>query len=64
MKNENTQEITKEPTNKVIRNEIQFQENHVSTAKINNNETSYKNEISCKTKLRSIEASTKNGASI
>ena len=64
MKNENTQEITKEPTNKVIRNEIQFQENHVSTAKINNNETSCKNETPCKTKLRSIEASTENGASI
>ena len=31
---ENSREITKESTNKVIRNEIQFQDNRVSTAKI------------------------------
>ena len=31
---ENFQEITKETTNKVIRNEIQFQDNRISTTKI------------------------------
>ena len=34
---ENSQKITKESTNKVIRNEIQFQDNRLSTAKIKNN---------------------------
>ena len=33
---ENSQEITKETTNKVIRNEIQFQHNRISTTKIKN----------------------------
>ena len=33
---ENYREITKESTNKVIRNEIEFQDNCISTAKIKN----------------------------
>ena len=71
-KYENSREITKKTTNKVIRNEIQFQDNRVSTEKIKNNIKKLQeitNNTSCKTKLipvkqRSIEASTKNGASI
>ena len=58
-----------------MRNEIQFQDNRVSTAKIKNNIKNQKklndaklqtvtNNTSCKTKLRSIEASTENRASI
>ena len=59
-----------------MRNEIQFQDNRVSTAKIKNNIKNQTkklngaklqevtNNTSCKTKLRSIEASTENGASI
>ena len=74
---ENSREITKESTSKVtIRSEIQFQDNRVSTAKVKNNIKNQKkklddaklheaaNKTSCKTKLRSIEASTENGASI
>ena len=73
---ENSREITKETTNKVMRNEIQFQENRVSTTKLKSNIKNQKkklndakllevtNNTSFKTKLRSIEASTENGASI
>ena len=69
-------EITKETTNKVICNEIQFQDNRVSTAKVKHSIKNQKKKLndaklqevmkksSCKTKLRSIEASTENGASI
>ena len=61
---ENSWEIIKETTNKVMRNEIHFQDNCVSTTKIKNNMKNQKeklndaNKTSCKTKLRSIEAST------
>ena len=67
----NSREITKE-----IRKEIQFQDNHASTTKIENNIKNQKkklkdaklqevtNKISCKTMLRTIEASTENGAYI
>ena len=34
---ENSRGITKETSNKVIRNKIQFEDNCVSSAKINNN---------------------------
>ena len=59
-----------------MRNEIQFQDNRVSTAKIKHNIKNQKKKLSdaklqevtnnrsCKTKLRSIEASMENGASI
>ena len=59
-----------------MRNEIQFQDNRVSTAKIKSDIKNRKkklnnvklqevtNNTSCKTKLRSIETSTENGASI
>ena len=59
-----------------MRNEIQFQNNRVLTAKIKTNIKNQNkklneaklqeviNNTSCKTKLRSIEASTENGASI
>ena len=72
----NSREITKESTNEVICNEHQFQENRVSTAKIKSDIKNQKkklnnaklqdvtNKTSCKTKLRLIEASTENGASI
>ena len=68
-----------ESTNKVIRNEIQFQNNGLSTAKKTKKKTSntkkkknlndaklqeVTNKTSCKPKLRSTEASTENGASI
>ena len=42
---ENYRKITKESTSKVIRNEIQFQDNRVSTAKIKNN---MQNKENCK----------------
>ena len=73
---ENSQAITRETTNKVMRNKIQFQDNRISTAKIKSEIKNRKkklsdaklkkvtNNISCKTKLRSIEVSTENGASI
>ena len=73
---ENSQEITKETTNKVMRNEIQFQGNRVSTPKTKSNIKNQKkklddakleeatNNTSCKIQLRSIEASAENGASI
>ena len=73
---ENYREITKEPSNKVIHNEIKFQDNRVSTSKIKNNIKIQKKKLNdaklqkvtdktfYKTKLRSIEASTENGASI
>ena len=60
----------------ITNNEIQFQDNRVSAAKMKNNIKSQKkkpndaklqevtNKASCKTKLRWIEASTENGASI
>ena len=66
-----------ESTNKVRRNEIQFQNNSLST--INRKKNNIKNQkkqlndaklqeainkTSCKSKLRSTEASTENGASI
>ena len=72
---ENSREITKETT-KVMPNEIQLQVNRVSTVKIKSNIKNQKkklndaklqevtNNASCKTKLRSIEALTENGASI
>ena len=59
-----------------MRNEIQFPDNHVSTTKLKSDIKYRKkklndaklqeltNNTSCKTKLRSIEASTENGASI
>ena len=59
-----------------MRNEIQFQDNRVSAEKIKSDIKYRKkklndaklqeltNNTSCKTKLRSIEASTENGASI
>ena len=59
-----------------MRNEIQFQDNRVSTAKIKIDVKNRKktlndaklqevtNNTSCKTKLRSIKVSTENGASI
>ena len=65
-----------ETTIKVMRNEIQFQDNRVSTAKIKIDVKNRKktlndaklqevtNNTSCKTKLRSIKVSTENGASI
>ena len=65
---ENFQEITKETTNKVMRNEIQFQDKLVSTAKIKSGIKNPKKEKLndakiqevtnkiCKTKLRSTEA--------
>ena len=73
---ENSREITKEITNKVMRNEIQFQDNRVSTPKTKSNIKNQKkklddaklqeatNNTSCKIKLRSIEASAENAASI
>ena len=39
---ENSQEITKETTNKLMCNEIQFQDNRVSTAKIKSNNKNLK----------------------
>ena len=59
-----------------MRNEIQFQDNRVSTAKIKSDIKNRKkklndanlrevtNNTSCKTKLKSNEASTENGASL
>ena len=59
-----------------MRNEIQFEDNRLSTAKIKRDIKNQKkklngtklqevtNNTSCKTKLRSTEASTENGASI
>ena len=59
-----------------MRNGIQFQDNHVSTTKIESDIKNRKkklndakpqevtNNISCKTTLRSVEASTENGTSI
>ena len=72
---ENSREITKETTNQVMRNEIQFQDNCVLTAQIKNNIKNQKKKQNkaklqevpnktCKTKSRLIEASTENGASI
>ena len=42
---ENSREITKESSNKVIRNEIQFQDNCVSTPKIKNNTKNQKKKL-------------------
>ena len=59
-----------------MHNEIQFQDNRVSTTKIKSEIKNQKkklndaklqevtNNTSCKTKIRSIEASTENGVSI
>ena len=71
----NSQKITTESTNTVISNKIQFQDNRLSTAKIKGNIKNkrmkqrcklqeVKNKTSIYSKLRSIEASTENGASI
>ena len=59
--------ITQESTNKVILNEIQFESNPVSTAKITNNDANLleiTNKTLCKTKFRPIKASTENEATI
>ena len=76
MEYKNSRDITKKTSNKVMRNEIQFQDNRVSTGKIKNNIKNQKkklsdaklqevmNNTSCKTKLRSIKASMENGACI
>ena len=70
---ENSLAITKETTNKVMCNEIQFQDNRVSTAKIKSDIKNRKKKLYdanlrevtintlCKTKLKSSEASTENG---
>ena len=72
----NSRTIAKETTNKIMCNEIHFEDNRVSTAKIKSDIKNQKkklndaklqevtNNTSCKTKLRSIEASTEYGASI
>ena len=71
---ENSRAITREATYKVMRNEIQFQDNRVSTAKIKTDTKNRKKKLNAaklqevtsntSTKLRSVEASTKNGVSI
>ena len=72
---ENSRGITKETTDKVIPNEIQFQDNCVSTAKLKNKIKHQKKKLNdaklqevtkniCKTKLRLIETSKGNGASV
>ena len=67
----NSQENTKETTNKVMHKEIQFQDNHASTIKRKNNIKNQKTKLRdanlqdiADNTLRSVETSRDNGASI